>query len=134
MKSDIQFGSEPQPDVILLVEEDRALNDLIKMALHRRGFQVEAVNRSDQVADRCDRFNPMIILLDLFLPGTNGLALLKELKASGKLNGRHVILISAYGFMEVIEQAVLLGVEDFVVKPVDIDLLVQKVLKWSETN
>ena len=134
MRSISSLGPLPRSDAVLVVEEDRALADLIRVSLRRHGFNVSVVFDIDDLDHQIDRFDPMVILLDLFLPGTNGLDLLALLKRSGKLNRRHVILISAYGFTEVIEQSVEVGAVDFVIKPVNVDVLVQKVMKWSERD
>jgi len=124
----------PRSDAVLLVEEDRALADLIQISLRRRGFNVVVTANPHEVAEWINNINPMIVLIDLFLSGTNGLKLLETLKSSEILNKRKVIVISAYSFMEIVQQAIQMGVVDFVVKPVNVDLLVQKIIKWSEAD
>jgi DNA-binding NtrC family response regulator len=124
----------PRSDAVLLVEEDRALADLIQISLRRRGFNVVVTANPNEVTEWINNINPMIVLIDLFLSGTNGLKLLETLKSSEILNKRKVIVISAYSFMEIVQQAIQMGVVDFVVKPVNVDLLVQKIIKWSEAD
>ncbi len=134
MKSITSLGPHPRSDAVLVVEEDRALADLIRVSLKRHGFNVNVVFNADELDREIEHFDPIVILLDLFLPGINGLDSLALLKRGGKLNRRHVILISAYGFSEVVEQAIEVGAVDFVIKPVDVDILIQKVMKWSERD
>ncbi len=62
-----------------------------------------------------------MLLLDLFLPGCSGLDLLREFKSIGVRLGRPIpiLVVSACGFREVVEQARELGAVDFILKPVD---------------
>jgi DNA-binding NtrC family response regulator len=124
----------PRSDAVLLLEEDRVLADLIQISLKRRGFKVVATADPSEMEEWINKINPLVVLIDLFLSGTNGLKLLETLKGSGILNKRKVIVISAYSFVEIVQQAIQMGVVDFVIKPVNVDLLVQKIIKWSEAD
>jgi DNA-binding response OmpR family regulator len=117
--------------LVLLVEDDRVLTDLIKLTLGRAGFIVQTTNKSDEVLNLIDELKPTLVLLDLFLPGCNGLDLLEKMNQERKLDNTPVIIISAYGFMEVLQQAILMGAKDFIVKPFNSDLLLMKVDRWS---
>ncbi|MCE1253005.1 MAG: response regulator [Anaerolineae bacterium] len=134
MKTTHSLSFLPHSDTVLVVEEDRALADLIRVSLLRHHFSVQVVFKPEGLSALIDELNPALILMDLFLSGINGLELLAGLKRNGKLDHRRVILISAYGFSEVIERAREVGANDFVVKPVDVDILIQKVKKWSERD
>jgi DNA-binding response OmpR family regulator len=118
--------------VVLLLESDRSTADLIQLALNGAGFEVIHTNRSEKVFLLIDKHQPALMLLDLFLPGINGLDLLNDLKKSRKLEDLAVIVISAYGFMEVLQQAILMGAKDFIVKPFNTDLLIEKAQRWSK--
>ena len=76
--------------------------------------------------------HPDLILLDLFLPQQNGLDFLQRLKQSGLLVSIPVIVVSALGFPEIVQQAVQAGARDFLVKPIDTDMLVARVQKLFE--
>jgi two-component system response regulator DctR len=70
-----------------------------------------------------------LLLLDLFLPQQNGIELLQQLRAAGLLAHTAVVVISGLGFSEVVQQAVQSGAQDFLVKPIDTDQLVERVNK-----
>ena len=131
-KSKIKLGRPPLADTILIIEEDRVLADLLKLSLGGHGFTVETTHQSSMVSDLIKEFNPLVVVFDLFLSGIDGILFLEKLNEAGKLDKRKVIIISALGFKEVIQQAVDLGAVDFVIKPIDSNLLIQKILNWAE--
>ncbi|MEL6078613.1 response regulator, partial [Stenotrophomonas maltophilia] len=58
---------------ILLVEDDSALSELIASYLERNGYQVSVISRGDQVRERAKSNPPDLVILDLMLPGLDGL-------------------------------------------------------------
>ena len=127
----IDASKTPDQKLVLLVEDDRVLADLIILTLGRAGLTVHLTNNPENVFRLIDEINPGLLLLDLFLPGCNGLDLLEKMQVDGKLDDLPVIIISAYGFMEVLQQAILMGAKDFIVKPFNTDMLLMKVDRWT---
>jgi DNA-binding NtrC family response regulator len=127
----IEETKVPAKKTVLLVEDDRVVADLVTLTLGRAGLNVKCTNNPEDVFRLVDEIHPTLILLDLFLPGCNGLDLLEKMKVDGKLDDLPVIIISAYGFMEVLQQAILMGAKDFIVKPFNTDLLMMKVDRWT---
>jgi DNA-binding response OmpR family regulator len=118
--------SDEKP-LILLVEPDRALSDLIMLTMHRRGY---AINRAENLAEAATvlkRHQPLLVILDLFAQGGSGLQFLKDLQTRRLLIRPIVIVISSYGFQEIVEQAIQAGASDFLLKPFDVDILSEKV-------
>jgi CheY-like chemotaxis protein len=113
--------------LILVVEEDRPLADLLVLSLERFGHTVKATYRASEALGLIAEVKPDLVLIDIFLTGINGLDLLRTLKMNGDLEKLNVIMLSSYGFKEVVQQAMLLGAGDFIVKPVDVDALAQKI-------
>lgn len=112
---------------VLLVEEDRALADLMTLSLKRLGYKVFAADKPSDAIARLEETRPWLVVLDLFLPGWNGLDLLDIMRKAGWLEETRVLIVSAMGFIEVIQQALLLGAADFLVKPLDMELFIQKI-------
>jgi DNA-binding response OmpR family regulator len=112
---------------LLLVEDDPVLRDLISLALQRAsGYQVTAVEDGEQARELFSQLRPQVLLLDILLPRMNGLQLLAHLKEDDLLGDTTVVVISALGYQEVIEQAIAAGARDFLVKPFDVETLLER--------
>jgi two-component system chemotaxis response regulator CheY len=114
---------------ILLIEEDRIVADLVSLTLERMGYKVKVTSKPSEILALMAEVKPRLVLLDIFLPGWNGLDLLRDMKRAGWLKTSKVLVLSALGFREVVQQAVMLGASDFLMKPFDVDVLVEKVEK-----
>ncbi len=113
--------------LILLVEPERALSDLITMTLQRSGFNIKRAGSQAEARTLLKRSRPLLVILDLFVPDGSGLELLKEIQTGKRLIRPIVIVISSFGFQEIIEQAIQSGARDFILKPFDVDILNEKV-------
>jgi DNA-binding response OmpR family regulator len=111
---------------VVLVEADRALRDVILLALRRAGFSVVSVDHPEDSVAIIRAAHPFLVLLDLFLPHISGLDILKAMDEN--LRSRcFVFVLSALGFPETVQQAKKAGAHDFLLKPIDTDALVEKV-------
>ena len=106
--------SEGTGQRILVVDDDSALRELIASYLRGNGFQVDGVGDGRGMRMAIDRHAPDLIVLDLMLPGEDGLSLLRALRAGG---GPPVIIVSARG--EEVDRVVGLevGADDYLPKP-----------------
>ncbi len=100
---------------LLLVEDDLSLAQWIKEYLQEQGYQVFHVARGDIAVKKLQEVNPALILLDIMLPGIDGIQVCREIRKSSNLP---IILLTARGdeMDEVIGLEV--GANDYVVKPV----------------
>ena len=101
--------------------------DLISLSMKRLGHTLRVTDKHAEALALLEEIRPRLVILDLFLRGWSGLDLLDEMKKSGWMEKTSILIISAMGFREVVQQAVALGVEDFVIKPFDLGVLEQKV-------
>ncbi len=106
--------SEGTGQRILVVDDDSALRELIASYLRGNGFQVDGVGDGRGMRMAIDRHAPDLIVLDLMLPGEDGLSLLRALRAGG---GPPVIIVSARG--DEVDRVVGLevGADDYLPKP-----------------
>lgn len=65
---------------ILVIEDDHRLSGLIRDYLKENGFQVAVEDRGDRVADRIQHEKPALLVLDLMLPGKDGLTVCQEIR------------------------------------------------------
>ncbi len=101
---------------ILLVEDDRRLADLTAQYLSQNGFSVAVESRGDRAMARFNAERPKVVLLDLMLPGTDGLTLCRELR---QIFDGPILIFTARD--SDIDQVIGLeaGADDYVAKPVD---------------
>jgi two-component system, response regulator, stage 0 sporulation protein A len=117
--------SENKP-LVLVVLADILQRDLICLALKRHHFAVIATGSGDELEGLLKQNQAALLLLDVYLPHQNGLDLLKQCKKQGLLNQTRVIMLSGFGFPEVVRSVLQAGADDFLVKPLDVDLLIQR--------
>ncbi len=117
---------------VLIAEEDKIVADLFSLTLKEMGCQVRVSSQESRIRDGLIQWKPDLLVLDLFLPGCSGLDLLREFTTLGTRLQRPIpiLVVSALGFKEVVEQARELGAVDFILKPVDLDNFRQKALTY----
>ena len=102
---------------ILVVEDHRDTRELLKYNLVAAGFDVAAAENGQAGLDLAAAFKPALILLDLMMPGMDGLEVCRSLKGDSTLSRIPVIMLTAKG--EEVDKIVglELGADDYVVKP-----------------
>ena len=100
---------------ILIVEDEQAISDLIKLTLNRAGYRCEVANDGDLAADLFVEHTYDLVLLDVMLPGANGYELMEYIAPSGV----PVIFITAKSAVQDRVYGLHLGADDYIVKPFD---------------
>jgi two-component system response regulator HydG len=110
---------------ILLVDDDRAFRVSTSALLRQDGYEVTPVANGEEAvaALRQQRFD--LMLLDLRLPGMNGLRIVEALRLWGE--GVPILMISGFGTVDTAVEALHLGADDFLSKPVEPDVLSARV-------
>ena len=119
---------------ILLIESDQILLDLIQLSLEQQDYQVVVAHNGEEALAAFQRHQPKVVLLDLFLDQTNGLVLIRQLKELIQEEQTTIIILSALGYREVIQQAMDAGAKDFILKPVNADMLIDRIKKVFEQS
>lgn len=107
---------------VLVAEADRIQRDLIGLVVQRLGGELITAGDGEQALELIRQQSPDVLLLDIFLPRRNGLDILRQIPTRD-VEHMLVIIISAMGFPEVVQQAIDLGSRDFLVKPIQPDQL-----------
>ena len=104
-------------ETVLIVEDEKDIRELLAYALKREGFAVLEAGEGNAALDLARTKLPDIILLDLMLPGTDGLAVSKALQYNAKTASIPILILTAKG--EEVDRIVgfELGAADYVVKP-----------------
>ena len=112
---------------ILVVDDELGIRDLLSEILFDEGHQVELAENASQARDARLRMRPDLVLLDIWMPDTDGVSLLKEWAATGQLN-MPVIMMSGHATIDTAVEAVRIGAQAFLEKPITL----QKLLKAVE--
>ena len=108
---------------ILVVDDEPDIRTLVKEILEDEGFNVETAANAAQAREIRLSFRPDLVLLDIWMPGTDGIALLKEWKEKDSMR-IPVIMISGHGTVETAVEATRIGAYDFIEKPLSLAKLV----------
>jgi len=114
-KKSLSIDGADKKRYVLIVEDDDFLRDLLSHSLSEVGYEVGNAQNAEMALEYIDKQIPSIILLDLMLPGMNGLDFLSEAKETRKLDVP-VVILSNLGSKEDIDRALSLGAVDFIVK------------------
>ena len=110
---------------ILLVEDDPSIARLVHDNLVFEGFEVDHVADGKQAVARARHFNPHLILLDLILPGLDGLEICRRLNQSAERTP--VIILTARHLKEDKIRGFELGADDYITKPFALDELLARI-------
>ena len=100
---------------ILIVDDERNIRLTLTGALDSIGLEVDAVFKGEEALQKLTEKSYDVMILDLRLPGMDGLAVLRQ--AADKFKETKVIIITAYGTVEAVVEAMKLGAVDFLQKP-----------------
>lgn len=126
--------SDHKLEKILIVDDDKALCDLIKRYLTENGYITLTANDGGEMYQQLEQVTPDLIIMDLMLPGDDGLTLAKEIRSKGNTP---IIILSARG--DEVDRIVGLevGADDYLPKPFNPrELLarIRSVLRRTQTN
>lgn len=111
---------------ILVVDDEVGIRELLSEILSDEGHQVMLADSAAQARSLRERQRPDLVLLDIWMPDTDGITLLKEWSASGRLS-MPVIMMSGHGTIETAVEATRIGALDFLEKPIALQRLLTTV-------
>ncbi|GKT09000.1 response regulator [Desulforhabdus sp. TSK] len=118
---------------ILIVDDERNIRLTLKAVLDAIGLEADAVFQGEEALQKLAEKTYAVMILDLRLPGMDGLTVLR--RAAERLSETKVIIITAYGTVEAVVEAMKLGAVDFLQKPfepTEVREIVGRVLAISE--
>jgi len=114
---------------ILVVDDELGIRDLLSEILNDEGHNVELAENAAQARAARGRSRPDLVLLDIWMPDTDGVTLLKEWSTTGLLS-MPVIMMSGHATIETAVEATKIGAQSFLEKPITM----QKLLKAVEAG
>lgn len=120
--------------IILVVDDEVGIRELLSEILIDEGYDVRLAENAGAARRHRNELRPDLVLLDIWMPDTDGITLLREWHAAGHLN-MPVIMMSGHGTIDTAVDATRIGAFDFLEKPIALQKLlssVQKALKHDK--
>lgn len=99
---------------VLVVDDDAALGEMLQIVLQASGFETSWVGRGDEALDEFKRFKPDLVLLDLMLPGRDGVDVCRDLRATSDVP---IVMLTAKSDTHDVVEGLEAGADDYVAKP-----------------
>lgn len=119
---------------ILLVDDEEGFLAVIKEALEMRGFDIMTAKNAVEAGIELASKSPDLILMDIRMPGINGLQACSAIKKNPKTAEIPLIVVSAVSDESEIKKAYKTGIVDYFVKPVDIEKLVGRIKELLQVS
>jgi UDP-3-O-acyl N-acetylglucosamine deacetylase len=121
----IQIKGESMEKKVLIVDDEERVVQSVTGVLEDEGFRVVAAKSGEEAIETFQRENPDVTLLDIWMPGMDGIEVLKRFK--GMVPDCQVIMISGHATISTAMAAVKLGAFDFIEKPLSLDVLLMTI-------
>jgi two-component system response regulator MtrA len=122
---------EPARGSVLVVDDDASLAEMLSIVLRQEGFDSRIVGRGDVALDAFRDYKPDLVLLDLMLPGKDGIDVCKEIRAE---SGVPIVMLTAKGDTVDVVVGLESGADDYIVKPFKPKELVARVRARMRRN
>lgn len=116
---------------VLVVEDEIHIQKLIKLILEKNKFEVTAVGSGEEALMALEAADPKpdLVLLDIMMPGMDGLQVLRTIKANSSLKHIPVVMLTALAQESVVLQGIKLGAKDYIRKPFHPGELAKRIAK-----
>jgi CheY-like chemotaxis protein len=112
---------------ILIVDDNAANLKLARVILTSEGYEVRTAGDAEEALAAVREHAPALILMDIQLPGMDGLELTRRLKADPKTRGIAILALTAYAMKGDEERMLTAGCDGYVAKPIDRQRLIQQI-------
>ncbi len=118
-----QDKSAARPAKILIVDDEQDIVRLLSFALQAEGYQVVTALSGQEALKRVEQERPDIVVLDVMMPGMDGIEVCAELRSKPETAGLPIIMLSALGQVADRVRGLRAGADDYVPKPVNLEEL-----------
>ena len=115
---------------ILIVDDNPANLKLARVLLSAEGFQVRTATAAEEALDMLEEFRPRVILMDIQLPGMDGLELTRRLKGDPRMREIVILALTAYAMKGDRERFLAAGCDGYIAKPIDTRRLAAQVASY----
>ena len=117
---------------LLVVDDEGEICDFLKSFFEERNYNVATANSGEQALDRVKHDKPQVVLLDIKMPGMDGVQTLREIK--NKFPKVKVIMVTAIETRDKIEECLRLGADNYITKPLSLEYLENDVKEKIEST
>ncbi|MCQ2127243.1 MAG: response regulator [Bacteroidaceae bacterium] len=103
---------------IMIVDDIPVNTILLEKILEKEGYRLYSYNNSLQAMEAITEIVPDILLLDIMMPGLDGMAFLKRLRSNNSYDNVRIIMVTAVSEQEEISKALALGANGYITKPI----------------
>ncbi|MFH1798134.1 MAG: response regulator [Candidatus Omnitrophota bacterium] len=118
---------------ILVVDDEIELVKAIRLRLEHAGYEVLLAYNGREGFEKAEKEKPNLILMDVLMPEMDGLQAVEKLKTNNQTEAIPVLMLTAKSQLTDVTKATNLGAEDYIVKPFDSKVLLEKVKKALRT-
>jgi len=123
-------GKKKQSGLVLVIDDDRAVHDLLRHAIGKQGFRVEGALSGEEGLRMARRLHPDAITLDVMMPGMDGWTVLSSLKSDRDLSKIPVIMLT---IVDEKNRGYSLGAADYLTKPIERERLTSVLMRFRTT-
>ncbi len=136
---DAELGVEPRGTakrLAVVAEDEPGIRSLIVSLLTLDGWEVHVTDTGSNVADILDEHRPVLCLLDVMMPGKDGVEAMEEgrERGHGPSDGTVYVILTALGGEDDVLRGVISGADDYITKPFDVEDLSDRVARWCEAT
>lgn len=106
---------------LLVVDDETEICEFLKSFFEERDYEVSTANSGQEAMDMFAKTRPQIVLLDVHMPGMDGMNVLKQIKQN--YPGTKVIMVTAIETRDKIEEAMRNGADNYITKPLSLEYL-----------
>jgi CheY-like chemotaxis protein len=119
---------------VLIVDDNPTNLKLVAYLVKANGYEVDTAADADTAVSAIAANRPRVILMDLQLPGVDGLELTRRLKADPATRDISIIAVTAYAMKGDQEKALAAGCDDYVTKPIDTRALPELIARYAKAR
>ncbi len=118
---------------VLAVDDDPAILDVYEEGLTAKGYSVTCASGDKPARKYLDANIPDVILMDIMMPGCDGISFMRDIRSNPKTSHVPILAVSGLSDAATLNDALLFGAIDYLVKPVEIETLDSKIRHAIET-
>lgn len=109
---------------ILIVEDNKEISGILRDFLKKEGYSVSIANTGEEALELYNQYSPRLIVLDIMLPGIDGFAVCQKIRME---SNTPILIVSAKNTKDDKLNGLILGADDYIEKPYDIDIMLAKI-------
>lgn len=119
----------------LIIEDDTTIRAVLKRIMSKKfGFNIYQAENGAEGLKVMHETNPDIVLLDITMPLMNGIEFLQKIRLENKYKDTPVFILSAINDRKLIQQMIELGVNDYILKPMDIEVVYDRIQNFINSK